>query len=167
MQIGVLSDTHNHVGNLLKALRIFRDADITTLIHCGDMANVSTARQMQGFNVIYVSGNSDSSPEAIKDAIWLLNPHHNEIGDLYTGELAGVKIAAAHGHRAHELEKLIKSGRYAFVFHGHTHRQRDERIKKTRIINPGALGGARYEPRSLAIVDLGANAVEFIPVSDF
>lgn len=167
MRIGVLSDTHNNIGNCRKALQIFREKGITTLIHCGDMANITTAQQMRGFNVIYVSGNTDSPAEAVKDAVWLLNPAHNEIGTVYTGELAGVKIGATHGHLTHELDKLIKSGNYAFVFHGHTHRKRDETIKKTRVVNPGALGGARYEPRTVALVDLVAGHVKFFQVSEY
>ncbi|MCA9948366.1 MAG: metallophosphoesterase family protein [Anaerolineales bacterium] len=167
MRIGVLSDTHNNIGNLRKALQIFREKGITTLVHCGDMANIATAQQMAGFNVIYVSGNTDSPPEAVKDAVWLLDPNHNEIGNVYSGELDGVKIAATHGHLTHELDKLIKTNKYAFVFHGHTHRKRNETIKQTRVINPGALGGARYEPRSIAIVDLVEGHVKFLHVTNY
>ena len=66
-----------------------------------------------------------------------------------------------------KLDKLIRSRRYKYVFHGHTHRQRDEKIGKTRVINPGALGGARYEPRTVCIVDLDKDDVRFIPVSNW
>ena len=95
----------------------------------------------------------------------LLNPQNEIAGDVYEGELGGVKVAATHGHLTAKLNKLIRSRRYRYVFHGHTHRQRDELIGKTRIINPGALGGARYEPRSVCIVDFEKDEVRFITVS--
>jgi predicted phosphodiesterase len=78
-----------------------------------------------------------------------------------------VKIGVTHGHLPGRLEKLIHSGSHTFVFTGHTHRQRDEIIGKTRVINPGALGGARYGPRTICTVNLNNGEVQFIEVSDF
>jgi hypothetical protein len=166
MRIGVLSDTHNNIGNLLKALRLFKDEGITTLVHCGDMANVTTAKQMAGFDVIYVNGNMDDSAAAVNDALWMLNPNNETPGALFSGKLGGVKIGVTHGHLPGKLEQLIHS-RHVFVFTGHTHRRRDEIVGKTRVINPGALGGARYGARTVCIVDLDSRDVRFMEVSDY
>lgn len=167
MKLGILSDTHNNIPNLLKALRLFKAEGISQLLHCGDMADMLTARQMTGFDVIYVNGNSDRSAAAVSHAVWALNPRNEIPGDVYEGDLDGVRIAATHGHLTGKLNKLIRSRRYKYLFHGHTHRQRDEMIGKTRVINPGALGGARYEPRTICIVDLEKDEVRFIPVSNW
>lgn len=167
MRIGVLSDTHNNIGNLLKALRFFREQAIDTLVHCGDMVNVSTAKQMAGFDVIYVNGNMDSSPEAVNDTLWFMNPNSETPGAVFSGEVGGVKIGVTHGHLHGKLEKLIRSGGHAYVFTGHTHRQRDETLGGTRVINPGALGGARYGARTVCTVDLAGGHVRFVEVSDF
>ena len=167
MRIGVLSDTHNNIGNLLKALRLFQDEGISTLIHCGDMVNVTTAKQMSGFDVIYVNGNMDDSAEAVNDALWMLNPNNETPGALYSGKVGGVKIGVTHGHLPGKLDKLTRSRGHAFVFTGHTHRQRDEIVGKTRVINPGALGGARYGARTVCIVDLDGRDARFIEVADY
>lgn len=167
MRIGVLSDTHNNIGNMLKALRLFRDEGIKTLVHCGDMVNVTTAKQMSGFEVIYVNGNMDDSAGAVNDALWMLNPKNETPGAFFSGKLAGVKIGVTHGHIPGKLEKLIRSGSHTFVFTGHTHRERDEIMGKTRVINPGALGGARYGARTVCIIDLENHNVNFIKVSDW
>lgn len=167
MRIGILSDTHNQVGNLLAALRIFRAEGVRRLIHCGDMANVFTAQQMGEFDLIYVNGNSDESAEAINHAVWTLNPANETPGAQFSGKLDGVGIAATHGHMPQRLESLIKSRRHAYVFHGHTHRARDERVGSTRVINPGALGGARYEPRTICVLDLATGENRFITVANY
>jgi putative phosphoesterase len=167
MRIGILSDTHNQVGNLLAALRVFRAEGVTRLIHCGDMANTFTAGQMSGFDVIYVNGNSDESAEAVNHILWTLNPANETPGKQYTGKIEGVRIAATHSDMPQRLESLIKSRRYAYVFHGHTHRARDEFIGKTRVINPGALGGARYEPRTVCVLDLATGENRFITVANY
>ena len=167
MRIGILSDTHNNIGNLLKALRLFRDEGITKLIHCGDMVNVTTAQQMSGFDVIYVNGNMDDSAAAVNDALWMTNPNNETPGAQFSGKVGGVKIGVTHGHLPMKLDKLIRYDGHKFVFTGHTHRQRDELVGKTRVINPGALGGARHEERTVCIVDLAGGDVSFRKVSDW
>lgn len=167
MKIGVLSDTHDNIGNMLKALRLFREEEISTVVHCGDMVNVTTAKQMFDFDVIYVNGNMDDSAAAVNDTLWFMNPNSETPGATFSGEVGGVKIGVTHGHLPGKLDKLIRWGGHDFVFTGHTHRQRDEMIGKTRVINPGALGGARYGPRTVCIVDLDSSEVRFIEVSDF
>lgn len=167
MKLGVLSDTHSNIPNLLKALALFREEGITHLLHCGDMTDIMTAKQLSGFTIIYVNGNVDSSPEAVSHVVWTLNPANEIPGDVYEGRLGGVGIAATHGHLTDHLQRLIRSRRNKYVFHGHTHRWRNELIGKTRVINPGALGGARYEPRTVCIVDLAADNVRFLTVSNW
>lgn len=166
MKIGILSDTHDNVSNLLKAKSLFREEGITTLIHCGDMTSADTARQMVDFDIIYVNGNMDDSV-AVNDTLWMLNHNCETPGAVFTGKIAGVKIAATHGHLQGKLDQLLRWRRYDFVFHGHTHRQRDEKIGKTRVINPGALGGARYEPRTVCILNLESQDIRFLKVADW
>ena len=78
----------------------------------------------------------------------------NKAGLFLDFELAGKRILVIHGDDGYGLRMAIKSGEYDYVFTGHTHRVRDEKVGNTRVINPGALGGAFYEPRSIAYLDL-------------
>jgi len=117
--------------------------------------------------VIYVNGNMDSSAAAVNDALWMLNPNNEPPGAFFSGKVGGVKIGVTHGHLFGKLDKLIRYDGHAFVFTGHTHRQRDEIVGKTRVINPGALGGARHEARTVSIVDLENGDVRFLKVSDY
>ncbi len=59
MKIGVLSDTHEDVGNFEIALAAYRAEGIIQVIHCGDMTTADTARGLDGFEVFYVDGNMD------------------------------------------------------------------------------------------------------------
>ncbi|MDX1617057.1 MAG: metallophosphoesterase [Candidatus Promineifilaceae bacterium] len=164
MRIGLLSDTHDDLGNLKKALDRFRQEGISTIIHCGDLTRPVLARQFAPFRVIYLFGNMDGDRAAI-DRIVSEQNDANFAGQQFVGQLEGVSIAATHGHLEQTLQELIKGGQHRYVFHGHTHRQRDERHGPTRLINPGALGGVRYEPRSIAILDLDADTLSFIEIA--
>ena len=152
---------------MLKALQLFRDEGITSLVHCGDMVNGTTAKQMSGFDIIYVNGNMDDSAEAVNDALWKLNSNNKTPGAFFSGKLGMVKIGVTHGHLPGKLEQLIRSGRHTFVLTGHTHRKRDEIVGKTRVINPGALGGVHYGERTVCIIDLDNQDVNFMKVSDW
>lgn len=165
MIIGILSDTHNNLKNLQKALDIFRSRGIQTLFHCGDLTGVEVARAMEGFQVICVLGNVDVASGEIRDALLALNSE-NYVGLQYTGRIGGARIAATHGHLPGLVEELTHSGQYDYVFKGHTHLHKDERIGFTRLINPGALGGLSLEPRQICVLDLDAATPEFIHIDE-
>jgi putative phosphoesterase len=165
MKLGILSDTHNHTQNLQRAITLFRNRSITTLIHCGDMTSPNTAELLKDFHVIAVTGNMDMNTGRLASTLKKLNPE-NTLSATFTGEIEGVSIAATHSHRGN-VPELVANGRFQYIFHGHTHRRRDEQVNNTRIINPGALGGTRHEPRSICIVNLATEAVEFLQIADW
>ena len=59
------------------------------------------------------------------------------------------------------LNSLITDGTYDYVFHGHTHIQRNQIIGRTRVINPGALGSSRYNGQTLCVLNLETDQAEF------
>ena len=159
MKLGVLSDTHEAVGNFERALATYRSRGINQLIHCGDMTSSATASKLAGFQAVYVDGNMDQGLDEIYRTMRDLNSR-NVVVPTYEGEFGGIAICVTHGDNENELQRLINSARFQFVFHGHTHRRRDEIVGETRIFNPGALGGLQHESRSYSIVDLATGEIE-------
>ena len=76
----------------------------------------------------------------------------------------GYSLAMIHGDNEEVLSNLINSGRYAYVFYGHTHRRQDRTAGRTRAINPGALGGRRWQSRSFCILDLATGKARFVEI---
>jgi hypothetical protein len=141
------------VNNLEIALEAYRKEGITQLIHCGDMTTFATAQSLEGFAVVYVDGNMDQDLPEIYRTLRDLDPH-SVVLPTYEGEIGSISIGVTHGDNENELRRLIDSGKHQYVFHGHTHRRRDETQGSTRIFNPGALGGLQFESRSYSVVDL-------------
>jgi hypothetical protein len=56
---------------------------------------------------------------------------------------------------------MANDGQLDYLFTGHTHVRMDKRIGRTRLINPGALGGTRKQSRSVAILDLDTDELIF------
>jgi predicted phosphodiesterase len=83
------------------------------------------------------------------------------LADEWTGTLAGVQIAATHGHRAHLVHRHL--GQADLLLHGHTHRRRAERLGKTLVVNPGALH--RCPRKTIALVHLPEGRVDYFEVT--
>jgi uncharacterized protein len=163
MRIAVLSDTHNNVRNLQAALEMLQQQGIDTILHCGDMTSVETAQKLVGFRVIFVYGNGDIASGAIRETLLRMNPA-SYAGMVYKGKIGDARIAATHGHLPGVAEELIRSGEFDYVFTGHSHKHIDERHGRTRLINPGALGGMRREERQCCLLDLDAGKASFIEI---
>lgn len=161
MEIGVLSDTHDDLINITTVLATCRERQIETLIHCGDLTSLEMVSLFEGFRVIYTMGNMDIVTGTIHKR-FLKMREDNFVGNVFTGHINGVSIAATHSHIDSKVSDLVNQQCYQWIFHGHTHQRRDEVIKGTRVVNPGALGGLGKETRSFCIVDLEVNHVEFI-----
>lgn len=156
--IGIISDTHDNVLNIRKAVKVFQEKNVDFVIHLGDIISPTSTAFFKGVKVKFIKGNCDGDLEMIKKKA-------EEIGSEFLGnsvELAikGRKLVGVHGDNALILNKLINSGKYAYVLHGHTHIKRDEVIGNTRVINPGAHYWGAED--TIALLDVGANKLEFI-----
>ena len=156
--IGIISDTHDNVVNVQKAVKLFTEKQVDFVIHMGDVVAPATVKFFDGVKMKFVKGNCDG--DIVMETERIL-----EIGGEYLGELAefeveGKKIAAIHGNNSSKLGELIKSNKYDYVFHGHTHKTRDERVGSTRVLNPGAhyFGGEN----TVVLLDLKRDTAEFV-----
>lgn len=164
MLIAIISDTHDNLNAIQLARDFFIRSEVKIVFHCGDLTDPTLVAHLDGHQVIFSNGNMDISPERIRKALQELNPQ-NWAGFMYTGVIHNARIACVHGNVTGQVEALIHSGKYDYIFHGHTHQRRDEHYGKTRVINPGALGGKNSTPGSFCTLDLTTEEVIFYRVS--
>lgn len=152
MLIGIISDSHDHLGNVRRALALFRERGVGLVIHAGDFVSpfVSEPFRELGMRMIGVFGNNDG------DKLYL-RERFSGVGEIHFGphelELAGRRILLMHEPRA--LEALVASGRYDLVVYGHTHRA-EVREGRPLVLNPGECGGWLTGKPTAAVVDLAA-----------
>ena len=145
MRIAVISDTHDHLGNLEKAIETINGEKVEALLHCGDLCSPFVIEKLAAFDgpVHVVFGNNEGDRYTIElisegyDNITL----HGEIGHLDTPD-----GQVAFTHRPEFARGLASTGTYRAVFYGHTHIHASEKIGKTHLVNPGELMGLREEP---------------------
>jgi len=60
MKIGILSDTHDYLPNIRKAIEVFNREKVDTIIHCGDFVSLFVIKEFKNFNRILTTyGNND------------------------------------------------------------------------------------------------------------
>ncbi len=160
MRIGLVSDTHNDQSTTEQALARLRLEGITTVLHAGDVTAGGTLRLFQGFDVWVARGNMDHDPGLGHVAQELFGSGH--LLALHQLALSSARIALAHNGDAIEVQALVRSGTLDYVILGHSHKRRDQRLGRTRFINPGALGNTQSGRPSFAILDLARDELTWI-----
>ncbi len=162
MQIGILSDTHNHLHRTDRAVKILRDAGAEALFHCGDLASPEIVVACSLMPFYFTFGNHDS------DMVRILEQSAKEQGAhcLHWGgevTLDGKRIALVHGHLTSDLRPLLDA-EPDYLLTGHSHQTHDFHVGVTRRINPGAL--FRASEYSVALLNLSTDDLQWLDVPD-
>ncbi|MBU1170442.1 MAG: metallophosphatase family protein [Proteobacteria bacterium] len=146
MKIAIMSDSHDNIWNLEKALSLIKTEEASMIVHCGDFVAPFMLRELEkaGIPVYGVLGNNDGSQFLLaQTALTVLkNIHLFEL--IGTVEADGFRICFTHQREV--AEGLAFTGRYDLVCYGHSHQYNLEKIKDTILLNPGEIMGKNKEP---------------------
>ena len=159
--IGLVSDTHDRLEAIRRAVEVFNQRGVDLVLHAGDYVAPFTASAFKDLRcrLIGVYGNVDGDRELLKE-------RYAELGEIKgfmaVLELAGVKLALIHGSPPELVEALAKSGDYDVVVHGHTHKARAERLGPSLVVNPGEACGYLTGRATVALLELPELKVEHV-----
>ncbi len=159
MKLGIMSDTHDNLRMIDKAVQLFTAEGVEAVLHAGDfIAPFSVRRLLGGLKVpLYgVFGNNDGERVQLKALL----------GDRLRPSPAVWDLGPWRVLVAHELEEnvgraLAASGVFRLVVFGHTHKPLHERLGEGLLVNPGECGGWLYGKATVAVVDLASLEVRF------
>jgi len=164
MKIGIVSDSHDHHVNVLKAVDIFNDEKVDYILHAGDIISPIAAEafsKVKNSQFIAVFGNCDGEKLFLRSTIEAFG---GQIHDQpYIGQIEGKKIFMTHTPGA--LDAVIDSGRYDLVIYGHTHKQDIREVGTSLVINPGELTDWVTGKSDLVILQLDNMSWKNIAVS--
>lgn len=152
MKIAVMSDSHDNIWNLEKALSIISRSSVDMMIHCGDFVAPFMLKELEksGLPVYGVLGNNDGSQYLLtKTALTLVK--NITLFDLI-GHIHLPEYPICFTHQREVAEGLAYTGRYRLVCFGHSHEYHLETIGNTLLLNPGEIMGKNGDP-SFCIVD--------------
>ena len=161
MKIGVISDSHDNLPNIRKAVQVFSTNGVEALIHGGDFCSPFTIAEFKplaekGVKMHAVFGNNDG------DRVLLAKRGEGFItfadGSLSV-TLGGKRIVVL--HYPDLGEDLFRLGAYDLVIYGHNHTVRVEGGEK-KLLNPGTSSGYLAERATVAIVETRGMEVDII-----
>jgi len=212
MFIAITSDIHNNLANLKKVLNYCSSKKIRVMICCGDLASLETLDFLNDNfpgEIFYCFGNMDdgqmkmispfgkgwseclpTSRQGAKQRDLKNNQQARELCKYKNtqifknhGEIKIENKSIAFVHYPDKARKLAESGKYDFVFYGHTHKpwvasvsadakamankktSADRRPKKCVMLNPGNIANEVYPP-TFAIWNTEDDEFELVRVNE-
>ncbi len=151
MRIGVVSDTHNHLGNVARIVELLNGARVDRVVHTGDITQPKTLEALAGLAapLVGVYGNNDQEREVLETTaarldITLVDPPL----ELHWAERRIVVV-----HDPKDLGHTI-ADHHHLALHGHDHTYVNERRGECLVFNPGECAGHMRGYNAVGVVDL-------------
>jgi len=157
MLLGVMSDTHDHLDNIKKALQLFNNRQVDLVIHAGDLVSPFTLdlfSQLQAPWKGVLGNNEGEIPYILEKGGDRIKKAPLEL------ELEGLNILIKHYH--HYVKELALSGRFHLIIYGHTHKVHIEKIGGCLVINPGETCGWLTDRSTVALVEIPSLNAELV-----
>lgn len=160
MRLGILSDSHDKLARVERAVALLLDAGAEALVHCGDLTSPPIVEAISALPAWFVLGNNDA------DSAPYLELAANDSGVACLGwggviELAGRHVGVVHGHLSVDVRRVLAT-RPDYLLSGHSHLASDCMAGGVRRINPGALH--RAGEYTVALLDLETGEARFLVV---
>lgn len=167
MLIGIMSDSHDNINAIQKAIKIFKERQVEKILHLGDIVAPFTIKYFKdvGNKLIGIFGNNDGDKFTLMDVFGKYEAKLSEAPlEL---EIDSKKIIMIHGYRSPDttkffVESLAHMKKYDIILYGHTHVLDNRVIDKTRIINPGETCGYLTAKRTVVLYNTKTDSVELI-----
>ena len=136
MKLGIISDTHDNVPLVEKAVGVFNRENTDLVLHAGDYVSPFSLSPFFSLNCDFLGvwGNNDGDRIALDIAA------HGKIFNSSRIETLDEREILL-GHYFEALDALILSQQFFLIVYGHTHRPEIRRQGRTLVVNPGNAAG--------------------------
>ena len=165
MLIAVMSDSHDNIWNLRKALGIVKDKGAGMIIHCGDFVAPFMLKELEetGIPVHGVFGNNDGDQYLLTKFSLTGFSNITLYGIIGQIDIEGFTVGFTHQRVV--ADGLAEAGSYNMVCFGHSHEYLLKKIGQTIYLNPGEIMGKEGMP-GFCFVNTGSNEVERVKLND-
>lgn len=159
--IGILSDTHDNLNAVGRAVRLFNDAGCSLVVHAGDFVAPFTAGALHELAapVKAVFGNCDGERSGLARAF-------DGLGELQDAPHffthAGLRFLVC--HLDGPVDRYLREHPCDVLVFGHTHKSLVEKRGTALLINPGEAGGWLSGRCTAALLDPGSLEATIIPL---
>ncbi len=171
MLIGIMSDTHDNLPMVDKAVKRLLEEKVDLVLHAGDYVAPFVIPHLKPFKAKFIGvfGNNDGDHEFLRRRCAEFDL---EIRGIFAEVKADdARIALLHGGESggapgpsELLKSLLSCECYDVIVYGHVHEAKAYRKGKTLIINPGEVCGYLTGKPSVALLDSKTMQVKIIPL---
>ena len=154
MLVGIMSDSHDNVPKIRRAVQLFEKRGAETVIHAGDFVAPFAVKELAAFkgDIVAVFGNNDGEVTGILKVL-------PQVAQPPLRTIIGGRVFVI----THDLLRLDSKSGCDVIVHGHTHDlQIDEGVPL--IINPGETGGWLRERSTIVLLDTDTLKPEVIEI---
>ena len=165
MKVGIISDSHDNLPIIMKAVSLLNQENVDFVLHAGDIVSPFALDLLFTLNQpLYVTfGNNDGERIRLKEMM-SANKKCTLIWPKITIMISNHKVALLHGEDEELAEVLASNGIYDLVVYGHSHKVVKKIFAKGILVNPGELCGYLTGKSTLAIVDLERRDVRIVKI---
>ncbi len=157
MKLGLISDTHDNVPMVKKAVEVFNQEGVDLVLHAGDYVSPFSLKPLFSLECDFLGvwGNNDGDKIAL-DKMGQGRIVNSPSIETFDGQVVLL------GHYFETLESLISSQQFFLIVYGHIHSPEIKKRGKTLVVNPGECGGWLYGKSTVAVADLQNQTAEVI-----
>jgi putative phosphoesterase len=146
MKIAIMSDSHDNIWNIRKALETIASEGVAMIIHCGDYIAPFSLQELDhaGIPVHGVFGNNDGDQYLLTSQAFTILNNVTLHGICGNQDIDGKKIAFTHEYV--KARGMTAEGNYDLVCYGHSHEHKQEEIDGVILLNPGEIMGKDGNP---------------------
>jgi len=151
--IGVISDTHDNMEAIRKAVEFFNNKKVEFVVFAGDFLTPLSVEPFKNLEcgLKGVFGNNEADKINVNKKLADIDSNFSDFLEL---EHDGKRIAIYHGHIPGILNALVECGIYDIVIAGHTHTPEITLEGKTLLLNPGECCGYLTGVQTIATLDV-------------
>ncbi len=165
MKIGVMSDSHENVAMIKKAVDFFNSRNVDLVIHAGDIISPIMVAYFKNLNMEFkgIFGNNDGEKNLWQNRLKEFK-NSAKLDERYAEhDFGGKKFLVI--HEPYLIDAYISCQKYDFIIYGHTHKIDLRKIEKTIVLNPGELCGYISERSTAAVIDFPKKTVEIVDLN--
>ncbi len=162
MLVGLLSDSHDNLPKIRRAVNVTNDLKVELVLHAGDYCAPFAAGAYDELKprLVGVFGNNDAERAIIKQKFASLG--HDIRGRFAEVKAGNLKIALTHGDDSELLTSLRNAGAYSVVVHGHDHEAKVTKQGNVLLVNPGEICGYLSGRHTLAVLDTETSTAKIV-----
>lgn len=163
MLVGLISDTHDNLVMVDKAVKLFNEVRVELVLHAGDYVAPFVVPRFKALNckLIGVFGNNDGDHAFLRKRF--SETENCEVrGRFAEVNAGGFKIALLHGDEAELLNALVSRDCFDAVVYGHVHTITNQVNPKMLVVNPGEACGYLTGKATVALLDTVKRVVKIV-----